>query len=83
MDVRAKQRLSKCLKTAEVGRSLGRYKILKPPGAGGMGEVYLAEGARLERKIALKILPKSVAQDEEMKLALLFLSFKIQVQTRI
>jgi len=34
-----------------------------------MGEVHLAEDACLERKIALKILPKSVAQDEEMKLA--------------
>ena len=51
------------------GTKFGRYDIHSQIGAGGMGEVYLAEDACLERKIALKILPKSVAQDEEMKLA--------------
>ncbi len=48
-----------------VGDLLGHYRIAKKIGAGGMGEVYLAEDTRLDRKIALKILPGSVAQDEE------------------
>jgi len=44
---------------------LGRYEILSPIGAGGMGEVYLAEDIRLHRKVALKILPENVAADKE------------------
>ncbi|MFN2515529.1 MAG: serine/threonine protein kinase [Pyrinomonadaceae bacterium] len=45
--------------------SLGRYEILSRLGAGGMGEVYLARDTKLERSIALKILPPSVASNEE------------------
>jgi serine/threonine-protein kinase len=44
---------------------LGRYEILSPIGAGGMGEVYLAEDVRLNRKVALKILPENIATDKE------------------
>lgn len=40
-----------------VGRSIGRYKVISQLGRGGMGEVYLAEDSRLDRKIALKVLP--------------------------
>ena len=47
------------------GRQLGAYKILSLLGAGGMGEVYLAEDTRLERRIALKILPEKLATDRE------------------
>ncbi len=44
---------------------LGRYEIISPIGAGGMGEVYLAEDIRLNRKVALKILPENIATDKE------------------
>jgi len=52
-------------KKLEIGKCFGRYEIIEQIGAGGMGEVYLAEDTHLERKIALKILPESVAHDEE------------------
>ena len=48
-----------------VGRELGAYKIEKPIGAGGMGEVYLAHDSRLNRKVALKILPAEFLADTE------------------
>jgi len=51
--------------TLNAGRKLGRYEIRKQIGAGGMGEVYLAEDTRLRRKIALKVLPENIAQDKD------------------
>jgi eukaryotic-like serine/threonine-protein kinase len=45
------------------GTRLGAYEILAPLGAGGMGEVYRAKDIRLEREVALKILPQAVSQD--------------------
>ena len=47
------------------GSRLGRYEILNPLGAGGMGEVYRARDTRLDRDVAIKILPESVARDPE------------------
>ncbi|HKO97460.1 MAG TPA: protein kinase [Pyrinomonadaceae bacterium] len=47
--------------TLSPGTQLGRYKIISQLGMGGMGEVYLAEDTKLDRKIALKILPADVA----------------------
>src|SRR2546428_4196124 len=47
------------------GTQLGRYEIRSQLGAGGMGEVYLAQDTKLDRKVALKILPASVAADEQ------------------
>ena len=45
------------------GSSLGRYRILSQIGAGGMGEVYLARDQKLERDVAIKVLPQEVAND--------------------
>lgn len=50
-----------------VGKQVGNYKLEKLIGKGGMGEVYLAEDARLRRKIALKILPPQFENDPERK----------------
>ncbi len=47
------------------GARLGPYEIVAPLGAGGMGEVYRARDAKLNRDVALKILPDSVAQDTD------------------
>jgi eukaryotic-like serine/threonine-protein kinase len=45
------------------GTKLGPYEILSPLGAGGMGEVFLARDTRLERTVAIKVLPESLATD--------------------
>src|SRR2546430_12288805 len=47
------------------GTKLGRYEIRSKIGAGGMGEVYLAEDTKLDRKVALKILPAEVASHRD------------------
>src|SRR6266446_2550773 len=51
--------------TLSAGTHLGRYEIRSKIGAGGMGEVYLAEDMRLHRKVALKILPMNVAANHD------------------
>lgn len=50
-----------------LGAKLGPYEILSPIGAGGMGEVYCARDTRLDRRVAVKILPQHLAVTPEMK----------------
>jgi hypothetical protein len=47
------------------GTKLGPYEILSPLGAGGMGEVYRARDTRLDRDVAIKVLPESFARDAD------------------
>ena len=54
--------------TALVGRTVSHYQVLSLLGAGGMGEVYLARDPRLDRTVALKILPGDLAVDPDRML---------------
>ena len=49
------------------GTTLGPYEILSPIGAGGMGEVHTARDTRLDRTVAIKVLPQHVASDPDLK----------------
>src|SRR5215468_9583345 len=49
------------------GTKLGPYEILTPLGAGGMGEVYSARDTRLDRTVAVKILPEHLSSNSEAK----------------
>ncbi len=51
--------------TLASGTKLGPYEILAPLGAGGMGEVYRARDSRLNREVAIKVLPERVAADPD------------------
>jgi serine/threonine protein kinase/tetratricopeptide (TPR) repeat protein len=61
----AAELLAKRPSELEVGQQVAHYKVLAPLGAGGMGEVYLAEDTRLGRRIALKLLPAQFTTDAE------------------
>src|ERR1700736_3490959 len=49
------------------GAKLGPYEIIAPLGAGGMGEVYRARDTRLDRTVAVKILPSHLSEDPEAR----------------
>jgi serine/threonine protein kinase/Tol biopolymer transport system component len=49
------------------GTKLGPYEILSPLGAGGMGEVYRAKDMRLDRTVAIKVLPSHLSSNPELK----------------
>jgi hypothetical protein len=51
--------------TLASGTKMGPYEILAPLGAGGMGEVYRARDTKLNRDVALKVLPTAMASDAE------------------
>ena len=49
------------------GLRLGPYEVLAPLGAGGMGEVYRARDTRLDRTVAIKVLPPSLAENPQAR----------------
>src|SRR5713101_1330202 len=49
------------------GTKLGPYEIVSPLGAGGMGEVYRARDTRLDRDVAVKVLPASLSSDLSLR----------------
>ncbi len=53
--------------TLATGSRLGPYEILSPLGAGGMGEVYRARDTRLDRTVAIKVLPSGMASTPEVR----------------
>ncbi|MBK5255780.1 MAG: serine/threonine protein kinase [Vicinamibacteria bacterium] len=53
--------------TLALGTRLGPYEILAPLGAGGMGEVYRARDTRLDRSVAVKVLPSHLTSDTDLR----------------
>jgi serine/threonine protein kinase/tetratricopeptide (TPR) repeat protein len=65
LDLAAKMLAHEQSATVAVGQMVHQYKITRPLGAGGMGEVYLADDTRLQRKVALKFLSTHFTKDRK------------------
>jgi serine/threonine protein kinase len=52
-------------RSLDPGTLVGPYRVTAPLGAGGMGEVYRAKDTRLDRDVAIKVLPAAFAQDPD------------------
>jgi len=64
LEVAARMMAERRDQTVSAGQMINQYQIISRLGAGGMGEVYLAEDTRLQRRVALKFLPSLGTQDE-------------------
>ena len=53
--------------TLESGRKIGPYEIISLAGVGGMGEVYRARDTRLDRTVAIKVLPAGLGANAELR----------------
>jgi len=65
LEVAAKVLAEHPSKSSQVGKQLGSYKIVSMLGAGGMGEVYQARDSKLNREVAIKVLPAAFVHDAE------------------
>ena len=66
-EARPDRRYNACIMSLSAGTRLGPYEIQAPLGAGGMGEVYRARDTRLERIVAIKVLPSRLSSDPDLK----------------